>query len=278
MWGFLTHTIDWSSVLIFVNGSTRVKIQTYLDSIGLLWNSILFVMSFSFASELSKYSRSGGNASPVVLYYHQATALMLINIATTIRFILTIRSFKKDRTIFTSVDKSNKCEQVFYDYAISSMKCLLFKKCKCTEPEHRVKSHKKTDLIESFKFNPSGGGNIVVGFLSTNIEGVLQIIQSDFRPNSLGALGPGIYFSSNFDMAERKSGQKGAYIVAQIDLDKRDEHSAASGNESKYLHFTGSPANDEFIVTSSSQIIKYVVVVDKSLVKTFGSPKVQYVV
>lgn len=103
------------------------------------------------------------------------------------------------------------------------------------------------------------------------------------RESGSGLLGSGIYFATNIEATDLKARQKGAILVAEIDLGKVDElnlrpltataNQIADGFNTKYLHHSRGPHYDEFIIRNADQIKQYVVVVSKDAVKLYRDTK-----
>jgi hypothetical protein len=235
----------------------------------------LLLITISIGVFIETKRISGGNIVPVVCFFSQCLPLAVMLVVNVIRYKRTRKVSARVRHIFRAEDNVNV--RVFYEDSIGARECPFDDDCENTEPEHRVKYHKREDVFKLEKFNRYN--NIVVGFHQTSIENVKQITNSTLRPSSEGWIGAGIYFATNFAATEKKANNKGATLVARISLGKVEElrvrpakRSAigiSDGYDSRYLHHDNGPKSDEFIIRDANQIKEYVVVVSKSSVKEY---------
>ena len=250
------------------------RIQPLMDFVGLLKDVGLIFLTISIGVFLETKRISGGNIAPVVCFFVQCLPLAVMLVVNAIRFKRTRKVSARVRDVFSEED--NVKVRVFYEDLIGAKECPFDDDCDNTEPKHRVKYHKREDVFKLEMFDEND--NIVVGFHQTSLDNVKNIIKSTIRPSSEGWIGSGIYFATNFAATENKANNKGATLVAKIQLGKVEElrrkptsrsaNKIAEGCNSRYLHHD-SPKYDEFIIRDATQIKEYVVVVTKNAVKEY---------
>lgn len=260
-------------------------IQPILDILSMVLDTALIVSVFVLGALLSSQMKPNGNPLAAIFLFLQCIPLIIIIIINIIRFKRSRKVSARVRDIFRpdGININKKAKIVLYEDALGGKECTLGTDCLITDPEHRVKYHKRTDIFKLTRFNESGAGNITVGYHQTSIENIRNIIVSYMRESGSGLLGSGIYFATNLEATDSKARQKGAILVAEIDLGKVDElnlrpltataNQIADGFNTKYLHHPRGPHYDEFIIRNADQIKQYVVVVSKDAVKLYRDTK-----
>ena len=258
-------------------------IQSCLDFLGLCKDVLLLAITMCLSWFIEKKRINGGNLAPILIFSSQCVPLVIILISNIIRFKRIRKVSPRVRDIFAGEEQGVDV-RVFIEDSIDSGNCMYDEDCEKTEPEHRLKCHKKDHVFKLEKFHETN--NIVIGFHQTSIENVKKIINGAIQASSEGWIGSGIYFATNFAATETKANHKGATLVAKIQLGRveelrvtpftRSSIQIADGYNSRYLHHTNGPKFDEFIIRDASQIKEYVVVMSKKEVKKYRDslPKV----
>lgn len=247
--------------------------QPCLDVMGLIVDFLLFLSSFAVGGFIESQRVKGGNIAPVVILFLTCVPLLAMFVINVIRFRRNQKVSARIRDIFKSEELkfSDNVLKVFYEDSMGSKKCAFDNDCKRTDPEHRMKYHKKTDVFKLNKYDPDGCGNIVIGFHQTSIDRVRSIIQSEMQLSPAGWLGKGIYFTTSIQATNEKANNTGSIIIAEIDLGKVDEvnqtvrssNPIRDGYQTRYLNHPDGQLKDEFIIRDPRQIKRYVVVVFK---------------
>ena len=177
-----------------------------------------------------------------------------------------------------------------HDKIFNSGYCPMQKTCTKADIEHRITCHTTRnyhesralkleeikdnshpfllDIDEDVEFDDLTQ-NIIIGFHQTSLFATKKILADAFIKSKQGMLGEGIYFATSREATEIKVGGKGgygSYFCAKISLGKVKTITAwpseghvkkaiPDGFNSLYLKHQEGPTKDEFIITSTDQIL-----------------------